>query len=167
MSETGGAGRRPATARLDARRGMADGERGAALVEFAIVAIVLAVVVFGTIDIGRAYATWNQVKNAAREGAAFAERNPLSQRAGTGCVDPNTIEYRAQTEGGSRNTNLAVSVSPAVSGGCQTPSATQTIVPGAEVTVTVSRSFTMLTPIISALVGTPTISASQSVTVQG
>src|SRR3954451_8039489 len=101
----------------------ARGDRGVSMVEFAVVAVTLFTIVFGTIDLGRAYFTWQSVKNSAREGAAFAERNPLSQKpsTGSGCTDPDNIDYRARTEQGSANPSYVVTVTPAVAGGCQQP----------------------------------------------
>jgi len=152
-------------------------DRGAALVEFAIIAIALVTLVFGTIDLGRAYITWTSVKNAAREGAAFAERNPLAQKNGADCPNPNNIEYRAQTERGSRDTSYVVTVTatdpggtprPAVPGGCQLPSDSQAIVPGDHVTVRVEKSFSPISPLVAVITGGDfTISASQTVVVQG
>ena len=59
------------------------GEDGVAVVEFALVAPLLFILVFGIIDLGRAYATLNQLAASAREGARFAAvfPNPLSSSA--------------------------------------------------------------------------------------
>jgi Flp pilus assembly protein TadG len=53
------------------RRGLRD-ERGVAVVEFALVAPLLLVLIFGIIDLGRAYSTLNQLAASAREGARLA-----------------------------------------------------------------------------------------------
>jgi len=138
-------------------------------VELAISSIAMLILVFGVIDLGRAYFTWQSVKNSAREGAAFAERNPLAQKPHGGkCTDPDNIEYRARTEQGSENTDYTVTVSPAVHDGCEQPGDSQTIQPGATVTVRVTAPFRVLTPIVAAFTGsTVTIGASQSVVFQG
>jgi Flp pilus assembly protein TadG len=47
-------------------------ERGAAAVEFAIVATLFFMLVFGIIDFGFAFHSWNNAVNAAREGARLA-----------------------------------------------------------------------------------------------
>jgi Flp pilus assembly protein TadG len=44
-------------------------ERGAAMVEFALVLPLLLVLVFGIVDFGRAFQSWITLTNAAREGA--------------------------------------------------------------------------------------------------
>ena len=51
------------------RRGRIHGERGAAAVEFAIVATLFFCLVFAIIDFGFAFHSWNNTANAAREGA--------------------------------------------------------------------------------------------------
>jgi Flp pilus assembly protein TadG len=58
-------------------------EAGAAVVEFALVAPLLLILVFGIIDLGRAYSTLNQLAASAREGARFAAvlPNPVSSPA--------------------------------------------------------------------------------------
>jgi Flp pilus assembly protein TadG len=55
-------------------------EQGVAVVEFALVAPLLLILVFGIIDLGRAYSTLNQLAASAREGARFAAvlPNPVS-----------------------------------------------------------------------------------------
>jgi Flp pilus assembly protein TadG len=59
------------------------GEAGVAVVEFALVAPLLLILVFGIIDLGRAYSTLNQLAASAREGARYAAvlPNPVSSSA--------------------------------------------------------------------------------------
>jgi prepilin peptidase CpaA len=52
--------------------GVALGVAGVAIIEFALVAPLLLILVFGIIDLGRAYATLNQLAASTREGARFA-----------------------------------------------------------------------------------------------
>jgi Flp pilus assembly protein TadG len=138
------------------------GEGGVALVEFALLLPLIAIVVFGTIDLGRAYLLWNQVKNAAREGAAYAQVHPNEQSPNGGsCADPDNIRYRARSEGGSASSNFTVTVSPAAAGGCDpnNPPAA-----GTNMTVTVRSSLNLLTPLVSQIVGNP-LDVKASVTV--
>lgn len=69
-------GTSPALARR-ARR-LARGERGGAVVEFALVAPLFLLLVFAAIDVGRAFYTVNQLATAVREGARLAavQTNP-------------------------------------------------------------------------------------------
>jgi Flp pilus assembly protein TadG len=58
---------------IDRRRTIARvGEAGAAAVEFALVAPLLVLLICGIVDLGRAYATLNQLAASAREGARLA-----------------------------------------------------------------------------------------------
>ena len=58
-------------------------DAGVAVVEFALVAPLLLILVFGIIDLGRAYSTLNQLAASAREGARYAAvlPNPVSSAA--------------------------------------------------------------------------------------
>lgn len=82
-------------------------ERGAALVEFAIVASVFLTVVFGVLEFGRLYWTHNALRDAARRGARYAtiRKNDV---AGIAAVK-NMVVY------GDPNANPATA-SPVVSG---------------------------------------------------
>jgi Flp pilus assembly protein TadG len=138
--------------------------RGTALIEFALVLPLLVVLVFGTIDGARIFATWNRVKNAAHEGASFAQFHPTQQaQVGSSCANPNNVTARARAEG----SDLAVTVSPALTPLCQTMTASSAIQPGQTVTVTASVPFSFITPLAGALWGNPTVRASVKVTVQG
>jgi TadE-like protein len=53
-----------------------EGEVGAAAVEFALVALPLALLICAIVDLGRAYATLNQLTASAREGARVAAVMP-------------------------------------------------------------------------------------------
>jgi Flp pilus assembly protein TadG len=85
------------------------GQRGTALVEFAILLPLVALVCLGTVDLGRAFRTVNEVRNAAREGAAFAQRHP-SRLAGAACSTPDTAQWHARNEGGPTGSGFAVLV---------------------------------------------------------
>jgi hypothetical protein len=136
------------------------------LVELAIALPLLAIIVFGTIDLGRAYLTWVRVKNAAREGAAYAQFFPWRvSPAGGQCNAPDNITYRAQAEGGN-DTSIVISVKKAdgtTITGCTTTGSSLPR-PGDPVTVTASKPFTLITPIVQAIVG-PSVNVRASVTV--
>ena len=70
---------RRASAAVARRRPSLREERGASAVEFAIVATVLFLLVFGIIDFGFGFHTWNGTANAAREGARRAAVDPNQQ----------------------------------------------------------------------------------------
>lgn len=73
-------------------------ERGTAIIEFAILLPVIALVVFASIDLGHLASFHNRMANSAREGAGFAQIHPRS--VASGCNGTNNIVdvVRAQNE---------------------------------------------------------------------
>ena len=65
------------------RRRFTRDERGATIVEFALIAPLFLLIVFAAIDVGRAYYTVNQLATAVREGARYAamQENPVAEIA--------------------------------------------------------------------------------------
>jgi Flp pilus assembly protein TadG len=77
------------------------GERGVAAVEFALVAPILLLLVFGIIDFGLGFHAWDASENAAREGARV------------GAVDPSVADIEARVRATSSfldQTNLSVDI---------------------------------------------------------
>jgi Flp pilus assembly protein TadG len=151
------------------------GDHGVAMVEFALLLPFLAIITIGLVDFGRWYRTWNQVKNASREGAVYAQTHPHQQRA-TGsspCNGTNSIEARAEQEVGvnASDATFNVKITPDIknapyndSDGC----ANTFIVPsGTEMTVVVTRDMTLFTPLMSNIVGPIKVSAKVTTVVQG
>ncbi len=150
------------------RRRQDEGQRGTALVEFALLLPLLALVCLGTVDLGRAFKTVNEVRNAAREGAAFAQRHP-SRLAGAACTDAGSAQWHARNEGGPTGQDFGMVVTtPAgtfdsADSGCGPFAAGATS--GENLTVTVSTTFKLLTPLLEAVTGSPTIRSSVTVRV--
>jgi Flp pilus assembly protein TadG len=111
--------------------GRACRQRGQALVEFALGALLLFLIVFGVVDFGRVIYAYSAVSNAAREGARYGAVHPS---------DLGGIQAIAQDK--------AVGVSIAV---------TPIVVDADKVTVSVSSSFTPITPLLSSITGTITL----------
>ncbi len=154
-------------------RALARGERGAALLEFAILLPVLAMLVFATIDVGRVFRDEEQLKNAAWEAANFAQYYPWAQGVNTHCSAPNTMDWHAQTEGGHGNFVVTASSSGAALTSCPTtnPEASSgAFAPfksGNNITVTVSDpSFKLLTALATNLIPSLTPKASVTVKIQ-
>ena len=148
-------------------------ERGLALIEFALALPLLAILVLGAVDLGRAYSLASRLTNSAREAARFGQYAP-EQVATTGvCTAPDSISWMASHEDGSNSWTVSVDKMVGTSAtpitGCKTmqdPAAT--IRPGDHIRVRVSSSFAILTPLVARLVGNQlTITGSQEVVVQG
>lgn len=151
------------------------------MIELALVLPLLAILVCATIDFGRYYQAWNEAKNAAREGALYAERYPNQQVPNSGvCATPNNIQDKAlqELEANESDATFTVTVTatsptgtarPAVPGGCGASSnpATAVIKPGDTVKVRVSRHVDLITPVAARVIGDVDIVASVSTQVQG
>jgi hypothetical protein len=147
-------------------------DRGVALIEFALLLPILAIIVFGTIDLGRAFQLKNQLKNAAREGAAYAQVQPARQVSNTGvCANPNNIRHRAQKELPNNGTGFTILVTPPDSSTLGSPNGCETVAgyaPGEEITVAARRDFDVFTPLVGAITGDPiTITETVTVVIQG
>ncbi len=99
-------GRRAGGRSLRAGR-MRRSERGAALVELALVIVPLTLVVFTSIDLGRLAQYQNRVSNSAREGAAVLAAHP--GWVSTGCNQDRNAVDRA------RNQNSGIASMPSYS----------------------------------------------------
>ena len=110
-------------------------EKGQSLLEFALVVPILLIILAGVLDLGRLYYAYVAVTDAAAEGAAYAAIHPqVSHRS--------EVLQRAQEASGE-----LVQIDPnMVQVDCPT------IMSGAPITVTVSYSFTVATPLINAMV---------------
>ena len=144
-------------------------QRGTALVELAVVLPLLSLVAFGTVDLGRAYGRLNQVRNAAREGAAYAQTHP-ARLAGAACTTPDSAQWFARNEAGPAGAAFEVEIAtPAgtfASAGPGCAPFNAAAVAGEEITVTVSSPFTLLTPLVRAVTGDPVIRSRVTVRVQ-
>jgi len=109
-------------------------ETGQSLLEFAIILPVLLIIAAGVLDVGRLYFSYVAVTDAASEGAAYAAAHPNNENyviarargASNMTADDSEIEFLCPT--------------------CPT------VASGDTVTVTVTYSFTLATPIVEAIV---------------
>ena len=150
-------------------------QRGSAVVELALVLPFVALLVLGTVDLGRVFRLQNRLTNSAREGGALAQFRPGS--VDVGCDGRRNITERALDEdaGLTALPDLRVEVlkkDVATGGltrytGCQTTSSAS-VAPGDVVVVRVRAAFSPLTPLVSALIPSPVVvTGSQEVVVQG
>jgi Flp pilus assembly protein TadG len=121
----------------DLRSGHLADNRGQSLVEFSLVVLVLLMLLFGVVEIGRMVLVYTTVANAAKAGVRYAIVNgsdsasPCSSGSTTACV---TMVKNFASAGGLNTANLLVSVNyPGT--GCP-PGVTGTNAPGCWVRVT-------------------------------
>ncbi|MBI2952976.1 MAG: pilus assembly protein [Chloroflexi bacterium] len=141
------------------------GEKGQAVVEFALAAGVLFMLMIGSIDIGRAIWNYDTLAEAVREGARFAAINGYNSSTPTG--PPNSTNYTAGPPGQDSGVtsvvrNYAFGMAPAsISVFASWPSGDNLI--GSSVVITASYSFQPLTTLV---VGRPfTLTAASARTI--
>jgi Flp pilus assembly protein TadG len=131
-------------------RGWAAEDRGQSLVEIALCLPILLLLVLGTVDVGRIYATKIAMTNAAREAAAFAARNPQVAADGAGGICQRARDELGVGGAASPCTTAPITVTctraPSIACGSNTdPVLYQTDgAAGADVTVTVSYRMSLL-----------------------
>ena len=128
-----------------ARRGKVGREDGAAAVEFAIVATLFFMLVFGIIDFGFAFHSWNNAANAAREGARKAAVTP-----DTAAITARTISAASTLDPTKLTVSVLCSRNGAAFGVCPAGSSW---LEGDLVRVVVNYQYTMITPIGSFVPG--------------
>jgi Flp pilus assembly protein TadG len=133
--------------------------RGQALVELALIAPMLVILLLGAIDLGRVWYGQITVENAAREGAMEASINPDSYAAGQPCdVDDNRVVCRVINEAD----GSGVTVEPAdIALACDVACVPGSAASPNSVLVTVEGDFSLLTPLMAVFTG------SQDVTLLG
>jgi hypothetical protein len=114
------------------------------------------------IDFGRLFFSYIQVTNAAREAAAFAAADPTVSQASIASRAGQEANTQSQRGEGTLNVDPPVCQTvavPPVTVSCATAVANNAGT-GNQVVIGVSRQFTFLTPIVSNMFGTLTMSAS-------
>jgi len=136
-----------ATRSIGQRRGTTD---GVAAVEFAVVLPVFLLFVFGMIEFGRAYWTWNTMRLAVEEGGRYAMvHNSCGATNGScasGCAAASSAQFAAcvQTYASTQLYGLPFSVTTAMTI-TATPAAASSSYPGT-MTVTATYQFDFLVP---------------------
>lgn len=130
--------------------GRALGDKGTAIIELALLLPFLAVLVFGTVDLGRAFQIKNRLTNAAREGAFFGQFHPCDAAGIAAAVageDPGISSLQGYTS------TSTVSGCPSSASG--------------NLKVTASAQITILTPFVGAITGQKvTVGGNSTVVVQ-
>lgn len=150
---------------LDSRSGPGRrrGDAGAVLVEFALLLPFLAVLVFGTIDLGRAYQLRNQVTNMAREGAFYGQFHPGRVECPSG--DDIVGEVEAESDGIDVEVEVFRDRAGTVT---QLTGCSGTAQPGDLLEVVVTTEMQVVTPLVGAITGQVLeIDGSADVAVQG
>lgn len=121
-------------------------QRGQSFVEFAISLVFFLIVLTGLFDLGRAYYIHVALEDSAGEAALYLALNHTCPRpdSGPSCADPNNALYRARNASSYQINWDSVTILPDYP--------TDPVV-GDMVKVRMEYPFTLLTPIISSIVG--------------
>lgn len=120
--------------------------RGQAMVEFALVLPILALLLLLAIDFGRVFFGWVGLQNAARIGANYASLYPLTDWGDSS--DPDWVAYNAQMAADAAGINCAIDTSEPP----EFPAGTDF---GDPVTVNLSCDFDLITPFVAQVTGSP------------
>jgi len=150
---------------------------GQALVEFAFVFPIIALLVFGFIDVGRAVLTANTLTNAARQAARVAAVNQVDPVAGPwACREDHPVEDPSNPQWTFRGCAAAagavagldasdVTIAYAAPAGSDIECTSEVNV-GCIVTVTVAADFVPVTPVAGQIIGAISMTASSSMPVE-
>lgn len=131
------------------------GDRGASILELALITPVMALIVMGVLDLARGYQMQIALTNAAREGAAFAQIAPNDVSCGGG--DDITARVLAENADVAGFTDLTVEVFAEDASGDLTVPVTgcggDAASSGERVRVEVAATFDVITPMVERVVG--------------
>ena len=114
------------------RRRREKGEKGQALVEFALLIPIFLIMVFSIVDFGMGFYSWITVTNSAREGARLGAVHATTEKIIKRVEDTTTLI--------NEDTNMEVFVTNAADAGGQ---------PGQSVVVRVDYDYDLITPVAS------------------
>ncbi len=108
---------------------------------------VLLLIFGGALDLGRLFYAHVAIENAAKEGALYGASNPACDGPTAECSDPNNVRWHVETESiGIPDVGITVTCSSGSPADCEADDYYQ---------VTVTSTFTMVTPILTPLLGNP------------
>jgi len=125
--------------------GQQNGEAGSALVEFAVVALLLLTLLFGIVDVGRALFAYDFVANAARRGTRFAMvrgQNCILPGSSSCSANQSAIQTYLTSNATGINTSALTVTATCIAGASAPPCA-----PGVPIQVTVTYAFGFISPL--------------------
>ncbi len=120
-------------------------QSGVTMVEMAILMMVMLLIIFGTIELGRAVWYYNTLGYAAREGTRFAAVNGSTSGPPPGPRSSASVDPLVKSEAISAAVGLNLSTSNITVGWLPNNK------PGSTVTVTVTKSFVPATPFVGGI----------------
>jgi Flp pilus assembly protein TadG len=143
-------------------------EAGQNMVEFAFTALAFFIIIFGTLDFGRAIYQYNLIASSAREGARMAVIQSNANATVITRVASSSSGFISKGAGTCASlpcTAGDITLSSATAAGVAQATRTCSSLPCGTVTVTVTHVFTPATPLISTIIG-PSLSLTASSTMK-
>ncbi len=140
------------------------GLRGQSMVEMALILPLFALFLVMTVDFGRAFFSYIQITNAAREAAAYGATVPTD---GPGIIARANQEKNAQSQGGENLISVTWDCTTSAGTGIACASAPGGAGAGNRMTVTVAEPFSFLTPLVNTFLGGFTLRAEATSNVLG
>lgn len=142
--------------------------RGQALVEFALVLPIIVLVIFATVDLGRGIYAYNTVANAARDAARVAIVNQTLNAATATC---DTLSASVSVQGCAVASSVALGVTTSdvtvtYMDATDTTACGSPLVLGCLAEVTITYGFQPITPVISTLWPSITMSSTSKVPIE-
>jgi len=155
-------------------------EKGQSLVELALTLLIILTLLAGAVDLGSAFFSYVAIRDAAQEGALFGSIKPIVDLDNDGRYDlgeplntsdytayPDTIDNRVR-----QSSNRPINLNDFVLKPCTSPPPnaigwievcfSNPPCSGGEVIVTVKYKYTLIMPLIGAIIGSPTITLTAS-----
>lgn len=147
-------------------------QRGTALIEFAIAMLFLPLLMFGIVDLSRAYQLQSRLRNAAREGTSLGQYYPANVGLATCPASGSSQTIIGRVLGADSTDNISASDVTVVNASTGTTlahdSCGSTFTSGQKLKVTVTKTFVIVTPLVALATGksTFTLSATSIVVAQ-
>ena len=162
---------------MSTRRRRPHRSRGQALVEFAFVFPIIALMTFAFIDLARAVWGYNTLTNAAREAARVAAVNQIDPASAPyGCLANKPVQSTVSPNWTFRGCAMAAGKAIGVQSGDVTVSyaappgttleCTSTLNVGCIVTITITNDYSPITPVAGSLIGPISMSATSEMPIE-
>jgi Flp pilus assembly protein TadG len=139
-------------------------QKGQSLVELSLTLIIMMTLLAGAVDLGTAFFTFIELRDAAQEGAFYGSTAAVIDANNNGKYDTGEVLNTGAIESRVRSSSTSPADLTDVTTTTVTISATTPPCAGGGLTVTVRYNYTLIMPLIGSILGTQTIPISATMT---